>query len=72
MVVMELQKYGGFVADGGGGGVKMGERAALFIGSRPGTQPFKFISCLGQDDPVMVIPHNIFQCLLTRLLLTKM
>ena len=39
MVVMELQKYGGFVADGGGGGVKMGERAALFIGNRPRNPP---------------------------------
>ena len=38
----------------------------------PGTHPFKSISCPGQDDPVIVIPHNIFQFLLTRLLLTKM
>ena len=35
MVVMELQKYGGFVADGGGGGGQIGKRAALFIGNRP-------------------------------------
>jgi len=71
MVVMELQKYGGLWLMVVGEEGRWGIGLLYSFATCPGTHPFKSISCPGQDGPVMVIPHNIFQCLLTRLLLTK-